>query len=115
MTWRGGDYYNMAWNVDTTFKLDLSSTLTMIICSTPVVLVFSLQKFLLFGSLLSLVMLVLFSSLKTLMVLLILRDHSVLILESTFQLLLQQPVLQFLVQSVQLILILNFLKPGKAA
>lgn len=42
MAWRGGSYYNMAWNLDTTFKLDLSSTLTMILCSTPVVLIFSL-------------------------------------------------------------------------
>lgn len=42
MVWRGGYFFDMAWNTDTTFRLNLGDTLTMIIFSTPVVLVFSL-------------------------------------------------------------------------
>lgn len=42
MIWQGGHYYDLAWNVDTTFKLNLTDTITSILCSTPVVLVFSL-------------------------------------------------------------------------
>ena len=42
MMWRGGYFFDMAWNTDTTFRLNLGDTVTMILCSTPVVLVFSL-------------------------------------------------------------------------
>lgn len=41
-TWAGGEFYNYAINVNTSFKLDLGATAMMIGCSTPVVLVFSL-------------------------------------------------------------------------
>ena len=42
MLWRGNYYYNTAWNVDTTFRMDLGNTVTMILFSTPVILIFSL-------------------------------------------------------------------------
>lgn len=42
MMWEGLKYYNEAWNVDTTFKLNLGNTVIFIICALPVVLVFSL-------------------------------------------------------------------------
>lgn len=42
LTWAGGEYYNYALNMSTTFKLHLGSTAMMIACSSPVVLVFSL-------------------------------------------------------------------------
>ena len=42
MMWRGGYFFDMAWNTDTTFRLNLGDTVTMILCSAPVVLVFSL-------------------------------------------------------------------------
>ena len=42
MVWRGNYYYNEAWNVDTSFRLDLGNTLTMILFATPVILILSL-------------------------------------------------------------------------
>lgn len=42
LKWAGTEYYNYAWNVSTTFKLDLASTAMMICCSVPVIVVFSL-------------------------------------------------------------------------
>lgn len=42
LKWAGLEYYNYAWNVSTTFKLNLAQTAMMIGCSTPVIVVFSL-------------------------------------------------------------------------
>ena len=42
LKWAGLEYFNYALNVNTKFKLHLSSTSTMICYSTPVVIVFSL-------------------------------------------------------------------------
>lgn len=42
LVWEGFEYYIYAWNTDTTFKLNLGNTVIFILCSTPVVLVFSL-------------------------------------------------------------------------
>lgn len=42
MIWEGLRYYNEAWNVDTTFKLNLGNTVIFIVCALPVILVFSL-------------------------------------------------------------------------
>lgn len=38
----GLEFFNFAWNIDTNFKLDLGQTVTMICCSAPVIVVFSL-------------------------------------------------------------------------
>ncbi len=40
--WRGLFYYDHALNVDTSFRLDLGSTVLMIVCATPVIMVFAL-------------------------------------------------------------------------
>ena len=42
LKWAGLEYYNYAWNVSTSFKLNLSSSAMMICCATPVILVFAL-------------------------------------------------------------------------
>lgn len=42
LEWQAGKYYDHAWNVDTTFKLQLGNAMLFICCSTPVVLVFAL-------------------------------------------------------------------------
>lgn len=42
LKWAGLEYYNQAWNVSTSFKLNLSSSAMMICCATPVILVFAL-------------------------------------------------------------------------
>lgn len=42
LTFVGGDYYNYAWNVDTQFRADIVSAVTLICCSVPVIIVFSL-------------------------------------------------------------------------
>jgi len=42
LKWAGLEYYNHAWNVSTSFKLNLSSSAMMICCATPVILVFAL-------------------------------------------------------------------------
>lgn len=42
LKWAGMEYYNYAWNVSTSFKLSLSSSVMLVCCATPVVLVFSL-------------------------------------------------------------------------
>ena len=52
MLWRGNYYYNTAWNVDTTFRMDLGNTVTMILFSTPVILIFSLIIAIVSGALL---------------------------------------------------------------
>ena len=42
MTWEGLQYYDYAWNADTTFKLNLGNTVIFIVCAVPVALVFAL-------------------------------------------------------------------------
>ena len=42
LEWQAGKYYNYAWNIDTTFKLQLGNAILFICCATPVVLVFAL-------------------------------------------------------------------------
>ena len=42
LKWAGLEYYNYAWNVSKSFKLNLSSSAMMICCATPVILVFAL-------------------------------------------------------------------------
>lgn len=42
LTYKGLQYYNHAWNVDTQFKLNLGETIFMISCAAPVIQVFSL-------------------------------------------------------------------------
>lgn len=42
LKWAGLEYYSHAWNVSTSFKLNLSSSAMMICCATPVILVFAL-------------------------------------------------------------------------
>ena len=42
LEWQAGKYYDYAWNVDTTFKLQLGNAILFICCATPVVLVFAL-------------------------------------------------------------------------
>ena len=42
LEWQAGKYYDYAWNIDTTFKLQLGNAILFICCATPVVLVFAL-------------------------------------------------------------------------
>ena len=42
LKWAGLEYYNYAWNVSKSFKLNLSSSAMMICCATPVILAFAL-------------------------------------------------------------------------
>lgn len=42
MEWKGLEFYNRAFNLDPGFKIDLGSTVFFIVCSTPLILVFSL-------------------------------------------------------------------------
>lgn len=42
LEWQAGKYFDYAWNVDTTFKLQLGNAILFICCATPVVLVFAI-------------------------------------------------------------------------